>query len=67
MRALRITRASRFIRWSFIAQFAKRQVVDVWTFHARGDTIRDSIIFFGLAVDDPGLIKPYTKDLQSEA
>jgi poly(beta-D-mannuronate) lyase len=48
-----------------IAQFAKRQGVDLYGYQVQGHAIRDAIIFFGRAVDDPGLIKPYTTDTQS--
>jgi poly(beta-D-mannuronate) lyase len=48
-----------------IAQFAGRQGIDLYAFQAKGRTLRDAIVFFGRAVDDPGLIKPYTTDAQS--
>jgi poly(beta-D-mannuronate) lyase len=47
-----------------IAQFAARQGVDLYGYKAHGKTLRDAIVFFGRAVDDPGLIKQYTEDEQ---
>jgi poly(beta-D-mannuronate) lyase len=48
-----------------IAQFAARQGVDLYGYRAQGHTLRDAIVFFGRAVDDPSLIKPYTTEAQS--
>jgi poly(beta-D-mannuronate) lyase len=48
-----------------IAQFATRQGIDLYGYQVQGHTLRDAIVFFGRAVDDPGLIKPYTTDTQS--
>jgi poly(beta-D-mannuronate) lyase len=48
-----------------IAQFAVRQGIDLYSYRAHGRTLRDAIVFFGRAVDDPALIKPYTPDTQS--
>jgi poly(beta-D-mannuronate) lyase len=48
-----------------IAQFAARQRIDLYAYQVHGRTLRAAIIFFGRAVDDPGLIKPYTTDVQS--
>jgi len=48
-----------------IAQFAARQGIDLYSYNANGHTIRDAIVFFGRAVEDPSLIKPYTADPQS--
>ena len=48
-----------------IAQFAARQGCDLYGYEAHGRTLRDAILFFGRAVDDPGLVKPYTLDAQS--
>ncbi len=48
-----------------IAEFAARQGVDLYSYKANGHTIRDAIIFFGRAVDDPRLILPYTPDQQA--
>lgn len=48
-----------------IAQFATRQGVDLYDFKAGGHTLRDAIVFFGRAVGDPSLVKPYTSDKQS--
>ena len=50
-----------------IAQFATRQGVDLYGYQAHGRTLRDAIVFFGRAVDDPSLIKPYTTDVQSSS
>jgi poly(beta-D-mannuronate) lyase len=48
-----------------IAQFAARQGIDLYGYKANGHSIRDAIVFFGRAVEDPSLIKPYTTDPQS--
>jgi poly(beta-D-mannuronate) lyase len=50
---------------ALIAQFATRQGYDLYAFNAHGRTLRDAIVFFGRAVDDPSLVKPYTNDAQS--
>ncbi|MGD0740591.1 MAG: alginate lyase family protein, partial [Terracidiphilus sp.] len=47
-----------------IAEFAERQGVDLYNYKANGHSLRDAIIFFGRAVDDPRLILPYTPDHQ---
>ena len=47
-----------------VAQFAARQGLDLYSFQANGHTLRDAIVFFGRAVDDPTLVKPYTTDEQ---
>jgi poly(beta-D-mannuronate) lyase len=48
-----------------IAQFGARQGVDLYGYQVHGRTLRDAIIFFGRAVDDPSLIKPYSTETQS--
>jgi poly(beta-D-mannuronate) lyase len=48
-----------------IAQLASRQGIDLYSYQAHKRTIRDAILFFGRAVDDPGLIRPYTSDPQA--
>jgi poly(beta-D-mannuronate) lyase len=47
-----------------IAEFAARQDIDLYAYTARGRTLRNAIVFFGRAVDDPTLVKPYTADQQ---
>ncbi len=47
-----------------IAELATRQGVDLYAYSANGHTLRDAIVFFGRAVDDPSLILPYTPDEQ---
>jgi poly(beta-D-mannuronate) lyase len=47
-----------------IAQFAGRQGVDLYAYSSHGRTLRDAIVFFGRAVDDPTLVSPYTGDRQ---
>lgn len=47
-----------------IAEFAARQGVDLYAYRAHGRTLRDAIVFFGRAVDDPTLVSPYTHDPQ---
>jgi len=47
-----------------IAQFASRQGIDLYGFKANGHTIRDAILFYGKAIEDPSLIKTYTSDPQ---
>jgi poly(beta-D-mannuronate) lyase len=49
-----------------IAQFAARQGLDLYGFHTKGRSLLDAIVFFGRAVDDPSLIKPYTSEAQSK-
>ena len=48
-----------------IAEFVTRQGIPIYTYKANGHTLRDAIVFFGRAVDDPSLVKPYTSDVQS--
>jgi poly(beta-D-mannuronate) lyase len=48
-----------------IAQLAAGQGVDLYGYHAHGRSIRDAILFFGQAVDDPSLVRPYTSDRQA--
>jgi len=48
-----------------IAQFAARQGVNLYAYQAHGRTLRDAIVFFGRAVDDPSRVKPYTSDAQN--
>ncbi|MGA8940382.1 MAG: alginate lyase family protein [Acidobacteriaceae bacterium] len=47
-----------------IAQFASRQGIDLYAYHAHGRSIRNAILFFGNAVAIPTLVKPYTDDVQ---
>ena len=47
-----------------VAEFAARQNVDLYGYKANDHTLRDAIVFFGKAVDDPSLIKQYTSDEQ---
>jgi len=47
-----------------IAELATRQGIDLYAYSANGHTLRDAIVFFGRAVDDPSLILPYTPDEQ---
>lgn len=47
-----------------IAEFVTRQGVPLFDYKANGHTLRDAIVFFGRAVDDPVLVKPYTSDAQ---
>jgi poly(beta-D-mannuronate) lyase len=49
-----------------IAQFAARQGVDLYGYQANGHTIRDAVVFFGKAVENPDLIKPYASEPQTE-
>ncbi|MFZ0339356.1 MAG: alginate lyase family protein [Terracidiphilus sp.] len=49
-----------------IAEFAARQGVDLYSYKANGHTLRDAIVFFGRAVDDPRLILRYTRDHQAD-
>jgi poly(beta-D-mannuronate) lyase len=48
-----------------IAELVTRQGVPIYRYKANGHTLRDAIVFFGRAVDDPSLVKPYTKDEQA--
>lgn len=47
-----------------IAEFAARQRIDLYSYAPNGRSIRDAILFFGRAVGDPSLIKPYNSDVQ---
>jgi len=47
-----------------IAEFAARQGVDLYAYSANDHTLRDAIVFFGKAVDDPSIVKQYTPDEQ---
>ena len=47
-----------------IAQFALRQGIDLYAYKANGHTLRDVIVFFGRAIEDPSLIKPYASEPQ---
>lgn len=47
-----------------IAEFAARQHVDLYAYSAHGRTLRDAIVFFGRAVDNPALLRTYTEDTQ---
>jgi poly(beta-D-mannuronate) lyase len=48
-----------------IAQLASRQGIDLFSYQSHKRTIRDAILFFGEAVDDPSLIRPYTVEPQA--
>jgi len=47
-----------------LAEFAQRQGIDLYAYQANGHTLRNAIVFFGNAVENPTLIKPYTSDSQ---
>jgi poly(beta-D-mannuronate) lyase len=48
-----------------IAQLTTRQGIDLYGYQANGHTLRDAILFFGRAVEDPSLVMIYTTDTQS--
>jgi poly(beta-D-mannuronate) lyase len=48
-----------------IAEFATRQGIPLFGYEVHGHTLRDAIVFFGRAVDDPRLVKAYSSDVQS--
>lgn len=48
-----------------IAEFVTRQGIPIYSYKANGHTLRDAIVFFGRAIDDSSLVKPYTSDMQS--
>jgi len=50
-----------------IAEFVTRQGIDLYAYKSHGRSLRDAIVFFGRAVDDPSLIRPYTTDPQSNS
>lgn len=50
-----------------IAELATRQKIDLYRYAEHGRTIRDAIVFFGRAVDDPRIIKQYTTDAQDSS
>jgi poly(beta-D-mannuronate) lyase len=47
-----------------IAEFASRQNIDLYAYQSHHHTLRDAILFYGRAVTDPSLVKPYTSDPQ---
>ncbi len=48
-----------------LAEFAERQHVPLYQYRSpSGRTIIDAVNFFGAAVADPGIVKPYTSDTQ---
>ena len=49
-----------------IAEFASRQGIDLYAYQSHNRSIRDAIIFYGHAIADPSLIKPYTSDPQND-
>ena len=49
-----------------IAEFASRQNIDLYAYQSHHRTLRDAILFYGLAVADPSLVKPYTSDTQKD-
>jgi len=48
-----------------IAEFAERQHIPLYTYTANGHTIRNGIVFLGLALDDPQIVKAYNPDEQT--
>jgi poly(beta-D-mannuronate) lyase len=48
-----------------IAEFVTRQGIPLYGYKANGHTVRDAIVFFGRAVDDPSLVRHYTTDAQT--
>jgi poly(beta-D-mannuronate) lyase len=48
-----------------IAELVTRQGFPLYAYSAHGHTLRDAIVFFGRAVDDPSLVRTYTTDIQS--
>jgi len=48
-----------------IAEFASRQHIDLYAYQSHHRTLRDAILFYGRAVADPSLVKPYTSDPQN--
>lgn len=47
-----------------MAALAERQHVNLYAYSEHGHTLRDAIVFFGRAVEDPSLVKTYTEDKQ---
>ena len=47
-----------------IAELAQRQGVNLYAYTSHGRSLRDAIAFFGRAVADPSVIKPYTPEEQ---
>jgi poly(beta-D-mannuronate) lyase len=48
-----------------IAEFASRQNIDLYAYQSHHRSLRDAILFYGRAVADPSLVKPYTSDPQN--
>ena len=47
-----------------IAQFASRQHIDLYAYQSHNRSLRDAVLFYGRAIADPSLVKPYTNDAQ---
>ena len=47
-----------------IAEFATRQGIDLYAYQSHKRTLRDAILFYGHAIDNPSLVKPYTSETQ---
>jgi poly(beta-D-mannuronate) lyase len=47
-----------------IAEIVTRQGIALFDYKVHGHRLRDAIVFFGRAVDDPRLVKAYTTDAQ---
>ncbi len=47
-----------------VAQIAARQGIDLYGFKANDHSLRDAIIFYGRAIEDPSIVKVYTSDPQ---
>jgi len=47
-----------------IAEFATRQGIDLYAYQSHKRTLRDAILFFGHAIENPSLAKPYSSETQ---
>jgi poly(beta-D-mannuronate) lyase len=47
-----------------IAEFAGRQATDLDAYRSHGRTLRDAVVFYARAVEDPALVKPYASEPQ---
>jgi len=47
-----------------IAEFASRQNIDLYAYQSHHRSLRDAVFFYGRALADPTLVKPYTIDAQ---
>lgn len=65
MRTPSITRGSHSSRWWSSRNLLRARASTFTVIRTNKHSLRDAIVFFGRAVDDPSLVKLYTNDAQS--